>query len=159
AERDIRTLRRKRERRGAADAARSPRDQRDLSCKLHFNIPRLRHAMLHRIGRWTNVPRMIIARTLTELRAGCTSLRAAHGALALVPTMGALHDGHCALVRAAVGSGAAVVTSIFVNPLQFGASEDLSRYPRDEAGDLAVLRAAGCHLVWLPDVLTMYPPD
>ncbi len=78
--------------------------------------------------------------------------------LALVPTMGALHDGHRALVREAVAGGAAVVTSIFVNPLQFGANEDLSRYPRDEAGDLAILEAAGCHLVWLPDVAAMYPP-
>jgi pantoate--beta-alanine ligase len=72
--------------------------------------------------------------------------------------MGALHNGHRALVRAAAESGAAVATSIFVNPLQFGASEDLSRYPRDEAGDLAILRTAGCHLVWLPGVATMYPP-
>jgi pantoate--beta-alanine ligase len=101
---------------------------------------------------------MLIARTLAELRAGCASLRATHGALALVPTMGALHNGHRALVRAAVESGAAVATSIFVNPLQFGASEDLSRYPRDEAGDLAILRAAGCRLAWLPDVSAMYPP-
>ena len=101
---------------------------------------------------------MLIARTLDELRAGCASLRAAHGALTLVPTMGALHDGHRALVRAAGASGAAVVTSIFVNPLQFGANEDLSRYPRDEAGDLAALDECGCHLVWLPDVATMYPP-
>jgi pantoate--beta-alanine ligase len=101
---------------------------------------------------------MLIARTLAELRAGCASLRATHGALALVPTMGALHNGHRALVRAAVDSGAAVATSIFVNPLQFGASEDLSRYPRDEAGDLAILRAAGCRLAWLPDVSAMYPP-
>lgn len=73
--------------------------------------------------------------------------------------MGALHDGHGALVRAAAQSGAAVVASIFVNPLQFGANEDLSRYPRDEAGDLAKLRDWGCHLVWLPDLATMYPPD
>lgn len=102
---------------------------------------------------------MLIARTLAELRAGCASLRATRGTLALVPTMGALHNGHRALVSAAVESGAAVATSIFVNPLQFGASEDLSRYPRDEAGDLEILRAAGCHLVWLPDVSTMYPPD
>jgi pantoate--beta-alanine ligase len=72
---------------------------------------------------------------------------------------GALHDGHLASVRQAVASGAAVVTSIFVNPLQFGASEDLSRYPRDEAGDLATLEAAGCHLVWLPAVAVMYPTD
>lgn len=72
--------------------------------------------------------------------------------------MGALHDGHRVLVQAAVDSGAGVVASIFVNPLQFGAGEDLSRYPRDEPGDLATLRDCGCHLVWLPDVATMYPP-
>ena len=97
--------------------------------------------MLHDAALSTKVPPMLIARTLAELRAGCASLRAAHGALALVPTMGALHDGHRALVRAAVASGAAVVASIFVNPLQFAANEDLSRYPRDEAGDLAALRS------------------
>jgi pantoate--beta-alanine ligase len=101
---------------------------------------------------------MLIARTLAELRSACASLRASHGTLALVPTMGALHDGHRALVRAAAVGGAGVVTSIFVNPLQFGANEDLSRYPRDEAGDLAALEACGCHLAWLPDVSVMYPP-
>ncbi len=100
---------------------------------------------------------MEIARTITDLHAACDRLRQRFGSLALVPTMGALHAGHRALVRAAVDSGAAVVTSIFVNPLQFGANEDLSRYPRDEAGDLALLEAAGCHLVWLPDVSVMYP--
>ncbi len=114
--------------------------------------------MLHRDGLSTKVPPMLIVHTLAELRAGCASLRAAHGALALVPTMGALHDGHRALVRAAVASGAAVVASIFVNPLQFGANEDLSSYPRDEAGDLAALDACGCHLAWLPDVSVMYRP-
>lgn len=81
------------------------------------------------------------------------------GTLALVPTMGALHAGHRALVRAARDSGAAVAASIFVNPLQFGPQEDLARYPRDEAGDLAALEAEGCALAWLPDVATMYPPD
>ena len=100
---------------------------------------------------------MHIARALPDLRDAVGELRASRGALALVPTMGALHDGHRALVRAAVASGAATVTSIFVNPLQFAASEDLSRYPRDEAGDLAILRASGCDLVWMPDVATMYP--
>jgi len=84
--------------------------------------------------------------------------RVSHESIALVPTMGALHDGHCALVRAAVASGAATVASIFINPLQFAATEDLSRYPRDEAGDLALLEANGCALVWMPDVATMYPP-
>jgi pantoate--beta-alanine ligase len=98
-----------------------------------------------------------IVRTLADLRSAVADLRAATGAIALVPTMGALHDGHRALVRSAVSSGAATVTSIFVNPLQFGASEDLTRYPRDEAGDLAMLEACGCAVVWLPDLATMYP--
>jgi pantoate--beta-alanine ligase len=99
------------------------------------------------------------ARTIVALNNACQALRHRFGALALVPTMGALHDGHRALVREAAARGAAVVASIFVNPLQFGASEDLSRYPRDEADDLAILHASGCHLAWLPDVATMYPPD
>ena len=113
-----------------------------FSCEFHVAFPFAVCAMLHcRRGR-TKVGAMLIARTLAELaRRLRLDLRATHGALALVPTMGALHDGHRALVRAAVASGAAVVTSIFVNPLQFGASEDLSRYPRDEAGDLATLRS------------------
>ncbi len=72
--------------------------------------------------------------------------------------MGALHAGHGALVRAALESGGGVVTSIFVNPLQFGPEEDLLRYPRDELGDLTRLQDWGCHLAWMPDVATMYPP-
>jgi pantoate--beta-alanine ligase len=100
---------------------------------------------------------MLIARTLPELRAACDRFRSTAGGLAFVPTMGALHEGHRALVRAAVASGATTVASIFVNPLQFGSHEDLSRYPRDEARDLAALEAAGCALAWLPDVATMYP--
>ena len=100
----------------------------------------------------------MLARTLAELQHACAGLRAQFGTVTLVPTMGALHDGHRALVRAGLDGGAAVVTSIFVNPLQFAANEDLARYPRDEAGDLAALEACGCHAVWLPDVSTMYPP-
>ncbi len=100
---------------------------------------------------------MLIARTLPDLRAACAHLRRTAGSLALVPTMGALHLGHRTLVRAALASGAATVASIFVNPLQFGPTEDLSRYPRDEAGDLAALQAEGCALAWLPDGATMYP--
>ncbi|MFC7474467.1 pantoate--beta-alanine ligase [Dankookia sp. GCM10030260] len=100
---------------------------------------------------------MRIARDLPTLRAEAERL----GPLALVPTMGALHAGHVSLVaaaRRAVGPGGAVAASIFVNPLQFGPNEDLSRYPRDEAGDLAALEAAGCDLAWLPGVEAMYPP-
>ncbi len=101
---------------------------------------------------------MLIARTLPDLRAACVRLRSTANSLALVATMGALHAGHLTLVRTAIASGAAAVASIFVNPLQFGPTEDLSQYPREEAGDLAALEAEGCALAWLPDVATMYPP-
>jgi pantoate--beta-alanine ligase len=101
---------------------------------------------------------MLVVRTLPELRRACADLRTRFPSLALVPTMGALHQGHLALLAAAP-EGAAIAASIFVNPLQFGPNEDLARYPRDEAGDLAKLEAAGCHLAWLPDVAIMYPPE
>ena len=98
---------------------------------------------------------MRIARTLAELAAARAGLKAPLG---LVPTMGALHDGHLALVAAARRECRSAVASIFVNPLQFAPAEDLSRYPRDEDGDLDKLRDAGCDLAWLPSVATMYPP-
>jgi len=98
---------------------------------------------------------MRIARTISELRTGCAALGAGYG---FVPTMGALHAGHVALVAAAREAGAPVVASIFVNPTQFGPNEDFLAYPRTEEADLAKLKAAGCGLVWLPDVATMYPP-
>ena len=102
---------------------------------------------------------MLISRDLPSLRAACAALRSNGRRLGLVPTMGALHQGHLTLLSAARAAGAdAVAASIFVNPLQFNASDDLARYPRDEAGDLAKLRDAGCDLVWLPPVEAMYPP-
>jgi pantoate--beta-alanine ligase len=99
-----------------------------------------------------------IARDLRTLRNGVAEMRAAGRTVALVPTMGALHAGHLALVAAAREMAQASVASIYVNPLQFGANEDLDRYPRDEAGDLAALRDAGCDLAWLPTPENMYPP-
>jgi pantoate--beta-alanine ligase len=96
-------------------------------------------------------------RTLEALRSGIADFRESGAAIALVPTMGALHAGHIALIEAAKRPGRKVIASIFVNPKQFGANEDLSRYPRKETADLAMLKAAGCDLVWLPPVEAMYP--
>jgi pantoate--beta-alanine ligase len=91
-----------------------------------------------------------------ELALGVTELKRS-GTLALVPTMGALHGGHMALVEEAKARADKVAATIFVNPTQFGAGEDLHRYPRREAEDAAMLEAAGCDLLWLPAVEDIYP--
>jgi len=100
---------------------------------------------------------MIVARTREELTTALNTLRAAHGGIALVPTMGALHAGHLALLAHARGQAGGVVVSIFVNPTQFGPSEDFARYPRETEADLARLAAAGCDLAWLPLPADIYP--
>jgi pantoate--beta-alanine ligase len=101
---------------------------------------------------------MQVIRDLAALRAATAARRMQGNRIALVPTMGALHDGHLALVTEGRRQAEAVIVSIFVNPLQFLPTEDLSRYPRDEAGDLRKLEAVGTDMVWMPDVPTMYPP-
>ncbi len=95
---------------------------------------------------------------LRDLRATVARWRAAGDTVALVPTMGALHEGHLALVDEARTLAPRVVVSIFVNPTQFGPSEDFARYPRDLATDLARLARVGADAAWTPDVDTMYPP-
>ncbi|MHA7820447.1 MAG: pantoate--beta-alanine ligase [Erythrobacter sp.] len=95
--------------------------------------------------------------TLDVLRNSVAKLRADGGSIGLVPTMGALHEGHLTLVRRAREACDHVVASIFVNPTQFGPNEDLDAYPRQLAEDSAMLEAEGCTLLWAPDVATMYP--
>ena len=100
---------------------------------------------------------MQIIRDLAGLRPALRSIGAGGERIALVPTMGALHAGHMALITAAKRKATRVVATIFVNPLQFGAGEDLDRYPRREAEDAAMLEAGGCDLVWLPTAAQLYP--
>ncbi|MFD1787652.1 pantoate--beta-alanine ligase [Sphingomonas floccifaciens] len=96
-------------------------------------------------------------RLLSELRASLAALRAQGDDIALVPTMGALHAGHMALVAEAKLAAKRVVVSIFVNPKQFGANEDLSRYPRKELADARMLSDAGVDVLWMPPVEEVYP--
>src|SRR4051794_38969470 len=97
-------------------------------------------------------------RILPELRAAVAAWRREGLRVGLVPTMGALHDGHLALMRHALARADRVVASFFVTPPQLGRGEDLDRSPRDEPGDLARLAEVGVQLAWLPPVEAMYPP-
>ena len=102
-------------------------------------------------------PRPMIARTIPALRRALDGLRVRKATIALVPTMGALHDGHVSLVRLAKQRARKVVVSIFVNPTQFAPTEDYGSYPRTWKDDIAKLTAEGVDLVWNPDVKIMYP--
>lgn len=107
-------------------------------------------------GAVASLPRIV--RTLAELRTLTAFWRKAGETSAIIPTMGALHDGHLALVRSGQLRARRTITSIFVNPTQFAPHEDFTRYPRDEAGDVARLASVGCDAVWAPSVEEMYRP-
>ncbi|CAN5124745.1 pantoate--beta-alanine ligase [soil metagenome] len=98
-----------------------------------------------------------VDRTIASLRARVAAWRKAGETIAMVPTMGALHEGHLALVRNGRGRAARAVVSIFVNPTQFAANEDFGAYPRAEAADLAKLARVGTDAVFAPSVAEMYP--
>lgn len=98
-----------------------------------------------------------VARDVLSLRTAVNDWRKAGLRVGLVPTMGALHEGHLSLVRTAKERCDRVVASLFVNPRQFAPHEDFERYPRDEAGDSALLVSAGCDLLFAPERSVMYP--
>lgn len=98
-----------------------------------------------------------VIRNIAELRQTSRGWRAEGRKVAVVPTMGALHEGHLTLVGDALKRADRVIVTIFVNPRQFGPQEDLGRYPRDEEGDMAKLASAGAHLVFAPPLEEIYP--
>ncbi|MFI5046790.1 MAG: pantoate--beta-alanine ligase [Acidimicrobiia bacterium] len=100
---------------------------------------------------------MITLTTVAELRAWCDSARRDRARVGFVPTMGFFHEGHRSLMRAARSANDVVVVSLFVNPTQFGAGEDLTRYPRDPDGDAAVAAAEGVDVLFVPSVDEVYP--
>ena len=103
-------------------------------------------------------PPFEIFRDPAAMRARCEDLRRDGRRIVVVPTMGALHEGHLSLLRAGRARGDILILTIFVNPTQFGPNEDLAKYPRDEAGDLAKARACGIDFAFCPEVPAMYPP-
>src|SRR5215469_856641 len=98
-----------------------------------------------------------VVRTVSDLRAQVAAWRRAGLTVALVPTMGALHEGHMSLVQRALEEADRVVASVFVNPTQFAPGEDFEAYPRGEARDAELLASAGCHLLYAPAATGIYP--
>src|SRR5512143_1288064 len=103
------------------------------------------------------LPETPVLRTVAELRAQIGEWRGQGETIGLVPTMGALHEGHLTLVRQAKAECSRAVATLFVNPTQFAPAEDFDAYPRDEAKDRALLAEAGCDLLYAPGVLEIYP--
>ena len=102
---------------------------------------------------------MLLYKTVKDLQARLLRLRAEKKTIGFVPTMGALHEGHLSLIRAAIEENDFVVCSIFVNPTQFNESSDLDKYPRTPGKDLDLLISVGCHAVFMPAVDEIYPAD
>ena len=105
----------------------------------------------------TAASELVLTRTVADLQVQVASLRNAGKRIGFVPTMGALHEGHLALVAETRRRSDAVVASVFVNPTQFAAHEDLGTYPRQEARDAELLAGAGCSILFAPDAAEMYP--
>lgn len=103
------------------------------------------------------MPQIAVVRTVSDLRTQLAAWRRAGEKVALVPTMGALHEGHLSLIALAKTKAQRVVASVFVNPTQFGPNEDFDAYPRAEERDAQLLAGAGCDLLFAPTVAEMYP--
>ena len=101
---------------------------------------------------------MYLYKQTTDIQAHLQAERASYQTIGFVPTMGALHEGHISLINASLADNQLTVCSIFVNPTQFNQAEDLEKYPRMPALDIARLADAGCHIVFLPEVDGIYPP-
>lgn len=100
---------------------------------------------------------MEIISKISDLQARIVAYRAAGKQIGLVPTMGALHNGHLSLVKRCVNENGCCVVSVFVNPTQFNDKNDLIHYPRTPEADCELLKSAGCHIVFMPSVEEMYP--
>src|SRR5215831_6091651 len=96
-------------------------------------------------------------RSVAAVREAVAEARRPGGRIGLVPTMGALHEGHLSLIRRAAADSDLVVVSVFVNPMQFNDAADLAAYPRDEARDVSMAAEAGAHIVFTPQVEEVYP--
>ncbi|HWR82072.1 MAG TPA: pantoate--beta-alanine ligase [Candidatus Deferrimicrobium sp.] len=102
---------------------------------------------------------MLVIRSIRRMHSSSRKSAVEGRTIALVPTMGALHDGHISLIRRAKKAADVVITSIFVNPAQFGPQEDFRKYPRDEGGDIKKIASAGGDIVFIPRVEEIYPPE